>query len=139
MIQLTSRDEVNAYVTSKVGSIGLVPTMGALHQGHESLIKMSQSMCDHTIVSIFVNPTQFGPSEDFDRYPRDLEQDRALCLRLGVSALLVPTTADVYPDGENAHYQPHPEIADVMCGKSRPHFFYGVCNCLLYTSDAADE
>src|SRR5512141_659182 len=77
--------------------VGFVPTMGFLHEGHASLIRQCRSRCDSTVVSIFVNPTQFGPSEDLSKYPQDLEADQSLCLKLGVSLLFLPDTAEMYP------------------------------------------
>ena len=107
---------------------GFVPTMGALHAGHEALIKTARETCDHVVVSIFVNPTQFAPNEDFASYPRNHEVDIATCMNLGVHALFVPTEDVIYPAGDtNTNYEPNPDLASVMCG-FRPHFFYGVCN-----------
>lgn len=77
--------------------IGLVPTMGALHEGHVALIRRAEAECDRTVVSIFVNPTQFGPGEDYERYPRDLARDSALCQEEGVEALFVPSVEEMYP------------------------------------------
>ncbi|GAA9184272.1 pantoate--beta-alanine ligase [Helicobacter pylori] len=85
------------YRKSLKESVGFVPTMGALHKGHQSLIERSLKENSHTIVSVFVNPTQFGPNEDFNAYPRPLEKDLALCERLGVSAVFVPKMSEMYP------------------------------------------
>ncbi len=106
-------------------SIGFVPTMGFLHEGHASLIKQSTARCDATVVSVFVNPTQFGPTEDLSRYPRDLERDQNLCLRLGVAILFMPEAAEVYPTGFCTSISVGP-IADVLCGEFRPGHFRGV-------------
>ncbi|GHS14211.1 pantothenate synthetase [Helicobacter pylori] len=84
------------YRKSLKESVGFVPTMGALHKGHQSLIERSLKENSHTIVSVFVNPTQFGPNEDFSAYPRPLEKDLALCERLGVNAVFVPKTSEMY-------------------------------------------
>ncbi|GAA9858773.1 pantoate--beta-alanine ligase [Helicobacter pylori] len=85
------------YRKSLKESVGFVPTMGALHKGHQSLIERSLKENPHTIVSVFVNPTQFGANEDFNAYPRPLEKDLALCERLGVNAVFVPKTSEIYP------------------------------------------
>ncbi|UOR22187.1 pantoate--beta-alanine ligase [Helicobacter pylori] len=85
------------YRKSLKESVGFVPTMGALHKGHQSLIERSLKENSHTIVSVFVNPTQFGPNEDFNAYPRPLEKDLALCERLGVNAVFAPKTSEMYP------------------------------------------
>lgn len=106
-------------------SIGFVPTMGYLHEGHASLIKQSTARCDATVVSVFVNPTQFGPSEDLSRYPRDLERDQNLCLRLGVAILFMPEASEVYPTGFCTSISVG-SIADALCGEFRPGHFRGV-------------
>lgn len=106
-------------------SIGFVPTMGFLHEGHASLIRQSTARCDATVVSVFVNPTQFGPNEDLGRYPRDLERDQQLCLRLGVAILFIPEAAEVYPTGFCTSISVGP-VADVLCGAFRPGHFRGV-------------
>ena len=99
--------------------------MGALHEGHESLILESLGTCNHTIVSIFVNPTQFGPKEDFKDYPRNIDYDQGICEKHGVSAMFVPTETIIYPNGHEANYRPEKTLAESMCGKV-VHIFFTV-------------
>lgn len=104
--------------------VGFVPTMGFLHEGHAALIRHSTSRCDATVVSIFVNPTQFGPGEDLAQYPRDLERDQNLCLQLGVKVLFLPEVPEVYPTGYTTFVDPGP-MAERLCGAFRPGHFRG--------------
>lgn len=105
--------------------IGFVPTMGYLHDGHAALIKQSTARCNSTVVSVFVNPTQFGPNEDLARYPRDLERDQSLCLKLGVDVLFLPEASELYPTGFSTFVEPG-TLAETLCGKLRPGHFRGV-------------
>ncbi|NWJ41664.1 MAG: pantoate--beta-alanine ligase [Geothrix sp.] len=105
--------------------IGFVPTMGFLHEGHAALIRQSAARCDATVVSIFVNPTQFGPSEDLASYPKDLERDQNLCLEAGTTVLFLPEAAEIYPTGFQTHVEPG-RLADPLCGRFRPGHFRGV-------------
>ncbi len=105
--------------------VGFVPTMGYLHDGHLSLVRRARELTDFVVVSIFVNPTQFGPGEDLDRYPRDLDRDRDLCRAAGVDALFVPEPAAIYPDGADTFVVPG-AVAGPLCGASRPGHFRGV-------------
>lgn len=105
--------------------IGFVPTMGALHEGHLSLIHAARKKSDIVVVSIFINPTQFGPTEDFHHYPRDPRGDRAKCRRAGVDFLFMPTTAEMYPQG-HATYVSTERLTEVLCGPFRPGHFRGV-------------
>jgi pantoate--beta-alanine ligase len=106
-------------------TIGFVPTMGALHEGHLSLVRASQRHADVTVVSIFVNPTQFGPTEDFDAYPRDLEGDVALLAAEGADVLFTPTVGVMYPPGADTRVDPG-ALGAVLCGAARPGHFTGV-------------
>jgi pantoate--beta-alanine ligase len=99
--------------------------MGFLHDGHAALIRQSAARCDATIVSIFVNPTQFGPSEDLASYPRDLERDQNLCLESGATVIFLPEIAEIYPTGFQTHVEPG-RLADPLCGRFRPGHFRGV-------------
>jgi pantoate--beta-alanine ligase len=105
--------------------IGFVPTMGFLHEGHGALIRQSAARCDATVVSIFVNPTQFGPSEDLANYPRDLERDQNLCLEADTTVLFLPEVAEIYPTGFQTHVEPG-RLAEPLCGRFRPGHFRGV-------------
>ena len=106
-------------------TIGFVPTMGALHIGHISLIEAARKDCDFVIVSIFVNPTQFGPSEDFAKYPRPLKADLNICRKAGVNLVFVPTPKAMYP-GENLSWVDVEKLSGPLCGKFRPGHFRGV-------------
>lgn len=106
-------------------TIGFVPTMGALHDGHRALIRAARLQCDALVVSIFVNPTQFGPTEDLSKYPRPITKDRALCRDEGVDACFEPTPAAMYPEGFETVVTV-PGIARRWEGERRPHHFAGV-------------
>ena len=106
-------------------SIGLVPTMGALHEGHLSLVREARRMCDVVVVSVFVNPTQFGPDEDFNRYPRDLTKDTAILTDYNVDYIFAPPPEEIYPKGF-ASYITVEGLSDQMEGIARPGHFRGV-------------
>ncbi len=111
-------------------SVGFVPTMGYLHEGHLSLVKASKKNTDCTVVSIFVNPTQFGPAEDFEEYPRDPERDSQLLKELGVDLLFCPERAEIYPPNFKTYVEVE-RFQDVWEGRSRPGHFRGVCTVVL--------
>ncbi len=106
-------------------TVGLVPTMGALHRGHLSLIERSVAQTGFTVVSLFVNPTQFAPTEDLKRYPRPLKQDLALATQAGADLAFVPSVRVMYPEGFSTHVTVD-ELASGLCGRSRPTHFVGV-------------
>ncbi|GIW78314.1 MAG: pantothenate synthetase [Gemmatales bacterium] len=110
--------------------IGLVPTMGALHAGHISLIRAARKETDFVVVTIFVNPTQFGPNEDLDRYPRQLEKDLEICDSEGVDAVFAPDNEEMYPKGYRTYVEVH-ELQNLLCGASRPGHFRGVTTVVL--------
>jgi pantoate--beta-alanine ligase len=110
-------------------SIGLVPTMGALHEGHLSLVAAAQNRCDLVIVSIFVNPAQFGPNEDLSRYPRDLKKDQKLLSDLAVDILFSPAAGEIYPQDYKTYVEVD-ELSKAMCGRSRPSHFRGVATII---------
>lgn len=106
--------------------IALVPTMGYLHEGHLSLVDRARELTDYVVMSIFVNPTQFGPGEDYQEYPRDLARDVELATDRGVDLLYAPDTEEVYPEGETSVKVVPGPLADRLCGLSRPGHFQGV-------------
>ena len=107
-------------------TVGLVPTMGYLHKGHLSLIKKAKEENDLVVVSIFVNPTQFGPNEDFETYPRDILNDTNLAYKAGADIIFNPNVCDLYPEGSNTWVNVEGDITKVLCGASRPTHFRGV-------------
>ncbi|MEV4536907.1 pantoate--beta-alanine ligase [Asanoa sp. NPDC049518] len=113
------------------GSVAVVLTMGALHAGHEALLRAARSSADSVIATIFVNPLQFGPNEDFDRYPRTMEADLEMCRRTGVDLVFAPHRDEVYPGGEpHVRVNPGP-LGELLEGASRPGFFHGVLTVVL--------
>jgi len=114
--------------------VGFVPTMGYLHKGHLSLVRESKTRADVTVVSIFVNPAQFGPDEDFKKYPRDLGKDSAYLEMGGVDCLFCPDAAEIYPPGYRTYVEVH-GLQDKLCGKSRPGHFRGVATVVLKLFD----
>ncbi|MFO0941022.1 MAG: pantoate--beta-alanine ligase [Pirellulales bacterium] len=119
-----------AQVRNSGAKIGLIPTMGALHEGHLTLAKRSKAECDYTVVTIFVNPTQFAPNEDFSRYPRTLEADLAGLRSLGVDAVFTPTQDDLYPKRFSTYIDP-PAEAQPLEGVCRPGHFRGVATIVM--------
>lgn len=121
-------------------NIGFVPTMGYLHEGHESLIQRSVKENDKTIVSIFVNPTQFGPNEDLESYPRDLEKDKEICNKNNVDIIFSPSTNEMYYE-DFATFVSVDGLTEGLCGKSRPNHFRGVCTVVskLFNIVKADK
>lgn len=118
-------------------TVGLVPTMGALHAGHLSLIKKAKETCDKVVVSDFVNPIQFGPSEDFDKYPRTLDADMELCSKEGVDIVFAPSADEMYGEGRRlsndtlTYVCPPFFYVNTLCGKTRTGHFDGVCTVVL--------
>jgi pantoate--beta-alanine ligase len=119
-------------------TLGLVPTMGALHAGHASLIRAARASCAHVAVSLFVNPTQFGPNEDFARYPRAFEADCALVASEGADVLFAPTVEELYPHGVNSTIVEVPALSDRLDGASRPGHFRGVATVVAKLLVAAE-
>jgi pantoate--beta-alanine ligase len=128
MQTITSVSEMSALAAGLRASgkrLGLVPTMGALHDGHVSLVRLAAERADTVIVTIFVNPTQFGPSEDFSRYPRELEADLAKCAAAGAHVVFAPTVEEIYPKGYST-FITEEAVAKPLEGVSRPVHFRGV-------------
>ncbi|EWM67116.1 MULTISPECIES: pantoate--beta-alanine ligase [Micromonospora] len=128
---LHTRKELAAAREAMTGTVGVVMTMGALHAGHEMLLRAARERADHVIVTIFVNPLQFGPNEDFDRYPRTLDTDLEICRRVGVDAVFAPPVAEMYPEGQpTVRLNPGP-LGEDLEGLSRPGFFHGVLTVVM--------
>lgn len=122
-------------------SIGLVPTMGALHEGHASLINASAKENDITIVSVFVNPTQFGPNEDYEAYPRTLKNDCIVAQNAGADVVFAPKNKDLYPNEDMTWVEVTGDITKVLCGRTRPIHFRGVTTVVskLFNLSRADR
>jgi pantoate--beta-alanine ligase len=119
-------------------TIGLAPTMGALHAGHASLIRTARAQCTHVAVSLFVNPTQFGPHEDFSRYPRAFESDCALAKAEGADLLFAPSVEELYPNGAASTFVEVPGLSERLDGASRPGHFRGVATVVAKLFIAAE-
>lgn len=145
MIVVSSRAEVRAEVARLHAggkSLALVPTMGGLHEGHLSLVERASELADRVMVSVFVNPLQFGPGEDLEQYPRDLEGDVALVAEHGADLVFAPSTSEMYPHGEPPVTVTPGPMGDLLCGRYRPGHFQGVLTVVarlfgLVTPDTA--
>lgn len=130
MITTNSIEEVRSFVDQQRMSgkkIGFIPTMGALHDAHISLVQASKQRGNSSVMSIFVNPTQFGPNEDFDKYPRTLDTDKNLAMFGGTNLLFAPSIDTIYPNGEKNWIEPPKEFLQSLCAPFRPGHFQGVC------------
>jgi pantoate--beta-alanine ligase len=134
---MTTSDVVNTVAdladarAKLTGRVAVVMTMGALHEGHEALLRAARERADHVIATIFVNPLQFGPTEDLDRYPRTLDSDLEICARAGVDLVFAPSAREMYPDGPpQVRLNPGP-LGEELEGASRPGFFHGVLTVVL--------
>jgi len=128
VITIEKIEQMQAHIMAerqKGKTIGFVPTMGYLHEGHVALLKRAREENDTVVLSIFVNPLQFGPNEDFERYPRDFERDYAIAKQAGVDIVFYPSVHEMYPHEPSVTVRVHERI-DVLCGKSRPGHFDGV-------------
>ena len=130
-VVVSTIDEIKKLTNAfRGGTLGLVPTMGYLHDGHMNLVKQSLNKCDHTVVSIFINPRQFSPSEDLDIYPNNLSGDIEKLESIGVDVLFYPNRDTIYPEGFKTNIQVD-GITQHLCGKSRPELFKGVATVVL--------
>ncbi|RKN42706.1 pantoate--beta-alanine ligase [Micromonospora endolithica] len=126
-----TRAELAAARDGLKGTVGVVMTMGALHSGHETLLRAARERADHVLVTVFVNPLQFGPNEDFDRYPRTLDADLEICRRAGADLVFAPSVTDMYPDGQPQVRVNPGQLGEDLEGLSRPGFFHGVLTVVL--------
>ncbi|MBE1486530.1 pantoate--beta-alanine ligase [Plantactinospora soyae] len=128
---LRTRAELAATLAPLPGSLAVVMTMGALHSGHEALLRTAREQADFVLATIFVNPLQFGPNEDFDRYPRTLDADLEVCRAAGVQYVFAPSREELYPDGEPMVRVDPGSLGEELEGASRPGFFDGVLTVVL--------
>lgn len=127
---VTRLDELRGKRVKLQGPVGFVPTMGALHAGHASLVELARAQCRSLVVSVFINPLQFGPNEDFSAYPRNVDEDRRLLEKLGVDLLYVPDASEVYPRQLDVFVEPT-GLAQYFEGEKRPGHFRGVATVVL--------
>jgi pantoate--beta-alanine ligase len=130
-VVVSDRDGLRAARDGLAGTVGVVMTMGALHAGHAALLAAARESCDSVVVTIFVNPLQFGPAEDLSRYPRTLDADLEVCAKAGADLAFVPTPEVVYPGGDPAVRVTPGPLADVLEGASRPGHLDGVLTVVL--------
>lgn len=123
--------DLRAWRKAHSGKVGFVPTMGALHEGHMTLVRQARQECDFVVVSIFVNPLQFGPHEDLNKYPRPLEKDLDLCRAEGVDLVFHPTVEEMYSGPETTKVIPPASITSTLCAPIRPGHFTGVATVVL--------
>lgn len=143
MITVHQVDELRSLINSwrRGGNVAFVPTMGNLHAGHLSLVDAARELADRVVVSVFVNPLQFGPGEDFDSYPRTLERDAEMLRTKGTDLLFAPSVEEMYPKPQAEQTRVEvPDISEILCGASRPGHFVGVATvvCKLFHMVQAD-
>lgn len=129
-IVIRSIAQLREFRKSAMGTVGVVPTMGALHEGHAFLLRTLRSKCDVSVLTIFVNPTQFGPKEDLSRYPRTFEKDLETAAREGVDLVFAPTPEEIYPEGYSTYVE-ETSLSQPFCGTFRPGHFRGVTTVVL--------
>ncbi len=128
--KVNEMSKISGSLITKGFVLGLVPTMGYLHEGHLSLVRLAKSQCQKLIMSIFVNPTQFGPREDFKKYPRDFEGDSSKAIKEGVDYIFLPTDEEMYGTDYRTFVEVS-KLSSIMCGKTRTGHFKGVCTVVL--------
>jgi len=128
--KVNEMSKISSSLIKKGFVLGLVPTMGYLHEGHLSLVRLAKSQCQKIIMSIFVNPTQFGPKEDFEKYPRDYEGDYSKAMKEGVDYIFLPTDKEMYGTDYRTFVEVS-KLSSIMCGRTRPGHFRGVCTVVL--------
>lgn len=131
VVKISDMKRISAKCQRDGKTIGFVPTMGYLHDGHVSLIRAARRDTDVVVVSIFVNPAQFGPKEDLVKYPRDIKKDRKICEKEKVDFLFAPRVKEMYPDGYASFVDVPGRLSDTLCGRSRPGHFKGVATVLV--------
>lgn len=134
---ITSLEELEKTRASISGTVAFVPTMGALHEGHQSLIKKAKEIADYSFVSIFVNPLQFAAGEDFEQYPQNLPNDTQKCKELAVDFIFAPNAKEIYPQGKESSpvIKADPQLANRLCGLKRNGHFDGVCTVVKILFD----
>ncbi|MCP4653300.1 MAG: pantoate--beta-alanine ligase [Candidatus Omnitrophica bacterium] len=139
MIVVKTTQKLRQILSKNKKTVGFIPTMGALHQGHLSLVRRSRRECGFVVVSIFVNPTQFGPGEDYSKYPKDFAKDKKLLKSEKVDVIFCPSAKEIYPDNFSTYIYPK-GLSAVLCGHSRPDHFGGVCTIVakLFNIVSAD-
>ncbi len=128
--KVNEMSKISSSLITKGFVLGLVPTMGYLHEGHLSLVRLAKSQCQKLAMSIFVNPTQFGPREDFEKYPSDFEGDYSKAIKEGVDYIFLPTDKEMYGTDYRTFVEVS-KLSSIMCGRSRPGHFKGVCTVVL--------
>ncbi|MDD4956577.1 MAG: pantoate--beta-alanine ligase [Candidatus Omnitrophica bacterium] len=128
---LKDMTDIAARIKGRGERIGFVPTMGYLHEGHASLLRAAREECDQVVMSVFVNPMQFGQNEDLGKYPRDQERDRHVAEKERVDVIFVPSVPEMYPEGYGTYVDVKGTVAENLCGASRPGHFRGVATVVL--------
>ena len=138
MVVLHTINDCKLWRKQQISTVGFVPTMGALHDGHLSLIQTSKKQCSSTLVSIYINPTQFSKNEDLSSYPQTIDSDLKKLKELNVDAVFMPLDHEIYPKGTKKSFKYHNNLFDKLEGRSRPHFFIGVTRVVSILFDISN-